>query len=69
MIRLAPLIFVAFVIVAFLVTIAVVRNQGAEKHPLLVDSAAPAQEQPAFRLFTPCPLSPKNIPLSRERDA
>lgn len=67
MIRLLPLLFFAFVIIAFMVALAATKSNGATDKPLLVD--AQYQPQPAFRRFTPCPLSPRNIPLAAERNA
>lgn len=53
-----------------LAVIALFKENGATDHPLLVQSAAPAGDIPKQnRLFAPCPLGPKNLPLDEERTA
>lgn len=49
------------------VVIAVVLMMRPDPHPLLVDASA--QQQPAFKLFTPCPIDRRNLPTRNERTA
>lgn len=58
--------------------VAAMKSNGATEHPLLVDAAAvviengkdaPIAIPDPDLLFTPCPLSPQNIPSAQKRDA
>ena len=61
------LIFAMLVVAA----IALLKSNAEGDHPLLVQSASPTQgdEASSNRLFVPCPLTPRNLPLREERTA
>lgn len=67
--RLAP--WVIFWLIVFgVIYIFAMKSNGAVDQPLLVDSSQPTgDEAKANMLVSPCPLTPKNLPLADERSA
>lgn len=65
-----PRLIAAAIIVAFALAALSAAEHAATNNGLpLVNAQLQQTDPPAFQLFAPCPVGPRNIPRTEERDA